>query len=130
MRDFCPQVHVKGSALAQLLAAFHIRPGPLGDIWSNRWLDGEGASVIGTLRKAMGRDGERSTYPHACSLMFRFFVRAQMHEGEDPAPAESFALAVAHLLPALIKYRHPPSRPNHHQCPPACPPARPGVYRP
>ena len=60
----------------------------------------EGASMIRTLSKCCW-EGE------VPSELGRFFVQ-QLRRSDEPAMAESAALAVAHLLPVLLQCATPP----------------------
>ena len=62
------------------------------------WLDAEGGSLIGTLRKAWGNDAPEPLAWILSQLVGRIFTT----EG-DPAAAETAALAVAHLLPVVLR---------------------------
>lgn len=64
------------------------------------WLDTEGASLIGTLRKAWGDEAPR----HLGGFLLELLERGQRLGLESPAAAESCALGVAHLLPVLLRY--------------------------
>lgn len=61
------------------------------------WLNAEGASLIGTLRKAWCDDAPRNL-----AMLYVIIVQRQL-QTEAPAADDSCALAVAHLLPALLK---------------------------
>ena len=60
------------------------------------WLDAEGASLIGTMRKFWSREAP-SLWANTLLLLFE-----RGRDGEDPAVAESRALGIAHLLPVLL----------------------------
>ena len=67
-----------------------------------RWLDVEGASLIGTMGKAWGEE-----MPHSMASLLRMLFLRQKHPYRPPgaegtAAVESCALGVAHLLPALV----------------------------
>ena len=61
-----------------------------------RWLDAEGASLIGTMRKLWSSEAP-SLWLNTLLLLFE-----RVRDGEDPAVAESLALGIAHLLPPLL----------------------------
>ena len=63
------------------------------------WLDAEGASLIGTLRKAYGNQAPLSLV----QLLARLVERAEVLGAGHPAAAETRALCVAHLLPAVLR---------------------------
>lgn len=73
-------------------------------ILQHRWLEMEGASLIGTLCKVWGEDA---------LFQLTYIVTTLMEQAEQrpsvTAAAESFALGVAHLLPAirLLSAIHP-----------------------
>ena len=62
-----------------------------------RWPEAEGRSLIGTLRKAWGKDA-----PVALVFFVGFLLewRREIEPG-DTAAEESIAMGVAHLLPVL-----------------------------
>lgn len=61
-------------------------------------LDAEGRSLLRTMGKAWGEEA-----PPLLAAVFRaLFPNTLSTSGGNPAAAESRALAVAHLLPALI----------------------------
>lgn len=65
-----------------------------------RWLDAQGGSLIRTLGKAWGDEA-----PAGLMQILRMLVarRGQAGPQQRAAAAESCALAVAHLLPALLR---------------------------
>lgn len=67
---------------------------------SSRWMDAEGASLLATLRKAYADDA-----PIELEFLLGHVVRRSEEVGfaTRAAAAESAALAVAHLLPALLR---------------------------
>lgn len=69
-----------------------------------RWLNAEGASLIGTLRKAW--QGEMPDEP--TTLIERLIERGQLLGTEGPSAFEACALAVVHLLPAMLWCVPPP----------------------
>lgn len=69
------------------------------DFISRSWADAEGASLIRTLGKAWGEEA-----PLALFALFRpLILRSALVGAQDSAAAETGALAVAYLLPALLK---------------------------
>lgn len=89
----CPRMQVTNSL--GLLALTSLGSAPC------LWLDTEGASLIGTLRKVWNEEEPRLRGMLLISLLHR----AQTPGIADPAAAlESCALGVAHLLPALVWY--------------------------
>ena len=98
------QVRVRQEALAQLLGAS--APPAAGDAaaaGSAQWLDAEGSSLIRTLGKAWGGDA-----PYKLSRLFARLVLRHVNStsGSEAGSAatETCALAVAYILPALLKY--------------------------
>ena len=63
------------------------------------WLDPEGASLIGTLRKAWFDNAPASL----AWLVMKLCIRAHQLGSENGAASESASLAVAHLLPLVIR---------------------------
>lgn len=86
------QLNVKVYALLLLLQATEVSTTQL------RWLDAEGASMIGTLRKA-GTDIELELL---CYVPEMLLVRESQAGPKQSASAVSSALALARLLPVLI----------------------------
>ena len=70
-----------------------------GDDPLSGWLDAEGASMIGTLRKASGNQAPLSLV----QLLARLVEQAEVLGAGHPAAAETCALCVAHLLPAVLR---------------------------
>ena len=97
------QVRVRQEALAQLLGAS--APPAAGDAAAGdaEWLDAEGSSLIRTLGKAWGGDA-----PYKLSRLFARLVLRHVNStsGSEAGSAatETCALAVAYILPALLKY--------------------------
>ena len=63
------------------------------------WLDAEGASLIGTLRKAYGNEAHLGLL----QLIDQLVERAEELGAGHPAAAETRALGVAHLLPVVLR---------------------------
>ena len=66
---------------------------------ASRWVDAEGASLIGTLRKSFGNQAPLSLL----QLLGKMVERADVLGAGHPAATETRALCVAHLLPAVLR---------------------------
>ena len=64
-----------------------------------KWLDNEGASLIGTLGKVWSDDAP----PTPSQILSVLVLRAQQGGAGQAAAVESCALGFAHLLPVFIK---------------------------
>ena len=75
------------------------QPGCNGEVTS--WLDAEGRSLIGTLRKAWGDDAPGHLAAVLQTILVRWLHLEALGGTQLPAATETCALAVAHLLPVL-----------------------------
>lgn len=94
------QVDIEEWALGLLLGS---APGCSPDLTSC-WLDAEGASLIGTLRKAIGAAAQPRLSGMISSLVERNCVLGTQHA----TAADSAGLAIAHLLPGVITCAYSP----------------------
>ena len=76
-----------------------LQPGCDGELTS--WLDAEGGSLIGTLRKAWGDDAFSGLADVLRIIVVRWHRLKALGGIQLPAATETCALAVAHLLPVL-----------------------------
>ena len=95
------QVGVRQHALAQLLDASASAPPTA--VNSTEWLDAEGSSLIRTLGKVWGGNAPYELSRLLERLVLRHF-NSMSGSGAGSAASETCSLAVAFILPALLKY--------------------------